>query len=194
MSTRQGREAAVKPRPGRAVARRPVTARYSTEWGRGMVTVCGGRLIAVDLPGDCPEEELRANRSEVQPDDRAALDRWVAELEAYFRGERLSWTPEEVGLEELGVPPFAERVYVALLGVPAAETVSYGGLAELAGHPRAARAVGTAMATNPIPIVVPCHRVIKSDGSYGNYGKDPGYKVRLIEHERAHVAEKGGSS
>jgi methylated-DNA-[protein]-cysteine S-methyltransferase len=151
-------------------------------------------LIAVDVPGDRPEEELRVNAGEVRPEDRAALDRWTAELEAYFRAERLSWTAAEVGLDELGVPPFAARVYASLLAVPAAETVSYGRLAELAGHPRAARAVGTAMATNPIPIVIPCHRVIKSDGSYGNYGTDPGYKVRLLEHERTHVGHKGGGS
>ena len=156
--------------------------------------MCDGRLIAVDVPGDGAEGLVPRQTGGVHPDDQAALDRWIAELEAYFRGERLCWTAEEVGVEHLGVPEFARKVYAALLAVPAAETVSYGGLAELAGHPRAARAVGSAMANNPIPIVVPCHRVIRSDGSYGNYGHDPAYKVRLLDHERAHVARKGGGT
>ncbi len=66
--------------------------------------------------------------------------------------------------------------------------MSYGELAEMAGYPRAARAVGNAMASNPIPIVVPCHRVVRSDGTLGNYGNDPTWKERLLEHERLHVA------
>ncbi len=71
----------------------------------------------------------------------------------------------------LGV--FEQAVYEALLSVPAGETVSYGELAEMAGYPRAARAVGNAMAANPIPIVVPCHRVIRSDGSHGQVRQRP---------------------
>ncbi len=58
----------------------------------------------------------------------------------------------------------------------------------MAGFPRAARAVGTAMANNPIPVVVPCHRVIRADGSLGSYGDDPSWKPKLLEHERACTA------
>jgi methylated-DNA-[protein]-cysteine S-methyltransferase len=192
MSTRQA-EATTPGRQGGA-GRRPVAALYRTEWGDGMVTVCDGRLIAVDVPGDVAEGLMPPSTGKVHGDDQAALQRWVGELEAYFRGERLCWTAGEVGLEQLGVPEFAQKVYAALLAVPAAETVSYGGLAESAGYPRAARAVGSAMANNPIPIVVPCHRVIRSNGSYGNYGHDPAYKVRLLDHERAHVARQGGGT
>jgi methylated-DNA-[protein]-cysteine S-methyltransferase len=115
--------------------------------------------------------------------DRAVVARWVDALEAYFHGERLSWTAEEIDLERRETGPFRRAVYETLLTVPAGVTVSYGALAEMAGFPRAARAVGTAMASNPIPVVVPCHRVIRSDGSLGRYGDDPSWKERLLAHE-----------
>ncbi|CAL1278383.1 unnamed protein product [Larinioides sclopetarius] len=71
--------------------------------------------------------------------------------------------------------------------VPPGETVSYGALAALCGNEGAGRAVGTAMATNPIPLVVPCHRVIRSDGTLGQYsrGKKNDIKEWLLAHEGA---------
>jgi methylated-DNA-[protein]-cysteine S-methyltransferase len=121
------------------------------------------------------------------PGDREAAKYWTAGLESYFRGERLSWTLAEVPLDRLGVSGFARRVYTALLEVPAGTTVTYGELARMAGHPGAARAVGTAMAGNPVPIVVPCHRVVRADGSLGEYGDDPRWKPILLAHERRHA-------
>jgi methylated-DNA-[protein]-cysteine S-methyltransferase len=162
------------------------------------VTVKSGRLVGVDLPptgtpaaparptaGAAPGEPVVGGRqnSEAAPEDRTALDRWVGELEAYFRGERLAWDAEEIGLADLQIGPFDRAVFATLLSVPPAATVSYGALAEMAGFPRAARAVGNAMASNPIPIVVPCHRVIRADGSLGNYGSDPAWKEWLLKHE-----------
>jgi O-6-methylguanine DNA methyltransferase len=168
---------------------RPVAAHYVTRWGVGTVTVCDGRLVAVELPEDGPIESV-ADAKAGTAADQAALERWVAELEAYFRGERLGWTADEVGVDDLGLGQFYRRVYSTLLEVPPGAMVSYGELADRAGFPRAARAVGTAMATNPIPVVIPCHRVIRSDGKLGNYGNDPGWKARLLEHERSHVVER----
>jgi O-6-methylguanine DNA methyltransferase len=179
---------------------------FGTPWGEGFVTVRQGRLIGVDLPvgagpayperqggtvARAPKEGAPSDEA-ASPGDHAAAERWVEELEAYFRGERLSWSAAEVGLDDLAVGGFAKAVYATLLRVPPAVTVSYGALASMAGHPRAARAVGTAMATNPIPIVIPCHRVIRSDGSLGNYGDDPDLKGRLLEHERKHTGPGGG--
>jgi methylated-DNA-[protein]-cysteine S-methyltransferase len=150
------------------------------------VAVCRGRLIGVELPpvrGGCVSE--REHMSGLQ--DRAAVQRWVAELEAYFRGEHLSWRVDEVGFDTEGMTPFALRTVGILLAVPPGSTVSYGELAEMAGSPRAARAVGSVMARNAIPIVVPCHRVIRSDGSLGRYGSDASWKERLLMHERLNM-------
>jgi methylated-DNA-[protein]-cysteine S-methyltransferase len=158
--------------------------RFKTPWGEGLVTVSGGRLVEVELP-PLREELSRQTRPELGAGDREAIERWVADLEAYFRGERLSWRLDEVELDREGMTPFAVRTVEALMTVPAGVTVSYGELAQLAGYPRAARAVGSVMAQNPIPIVVPCHRVIRSDGNLGRYGTDPSWKERLLEHERS---------
>lgn len=191
MSTKQDKgQAAGGTEPAQDSPRKAVCAGYETEWGEGGVTVRDGRLVAVEVPGDFSRERDAWEAKGLHPEDRAALTRWIADLQAYFRGERLGWTADEIPLDELGVPPFAREVYAALLEIAPAETISYAGLAERAGRPRAARAVGTAMATNPIPIVIPCHRVIKSDGSYGNYGKDPAYKVLLLEHERNYAPRR----
>lgn len=150
------------------------------------MTVSGGRLAEVELPPFVsPAATEAAQRAD--PENEAALALWIDHLESYFRGERLAWTADEVPLDALGAGPFYRAVYETLLSVPPAVTVSYGALAEMAGYPRAARAVGTAMATNPIPIVIPCHRVVHADGSLGNYGTDPAWKERLLMHEAEHV-------
>jgi methylated-DNA-[protein]-cysteine S-methyltransferase len=170
----------------------PAVARFETGWGEGSVTVDSGRLVAVDLPSPGRSVARETPAESMAAEDREALARWVAELEAYFHGERLGWTTAEVPLEELGVPSFDRRVYEALLSIPPGATVGYGTLAELAGFPRAARAVGSAMASNPIPIVIPCHRVIYADGRLGHYGNDDAWKERLLAHEERHVGRAGG--
>jgi methylated-DNA-[protein]-cysteine S-methyltransferase len=188
-----------------ALAGGAATGFFHTPFGDGIVTVSGGRLTGVDLPGTAGASAAGNERgvvgggeaavggdAAVSRGDREVLERWTRELEEYFAGERLSWVAEDIPLDALPVGDFARRVYATLLTVPPAVTVSYGLLAEMAGFPRAARAVGTAMATNPIPIVIPCHRVIRSDGSLGNYGNDPLWKEHLLSHERAHTEESGG--
>jgi methylated-DNA-[protein]-cysteine S-methyltransferase len=159
---------------------------YASPWGRGWVYVRDGRLVGVDLPcGGAGPLKVDPEGAEATPGpaDTEALDFWRGELQAYFAGRRATWTPAEVALEHLGLGSFEQDIFRALLAVPAGETVSYGELAEMAGYPRAARAVGNAMAGNPIPVVVPCHRVIRSDGSMGRYGNDPTWKQRLLMHE-----------
>lgn len=82
--------------------------------------------------------------------------------------------------------PFRRRVLEVLASeVGRGDTIRYGELAARSGNPKAARAAGTACATNPIPIVVPCHRVLPSTGGVGNYGGGPPRKVQLLELEGA---------
>lgn len=98
----------------------------------------------------------------------------------YFSGELHA-------LDELDVrftgTPFQERVWNALRRIPVGETRSYRALGEAIGAPRAVRAVGTANGRNPLAIVVPCHRVIRSDGTLGGYGGGIARKEWLIRHE-----------
>ena len=93
---------------------------------------------------------------------------------------------------ELHGTPYQRKVWQAIAGIPAAQPLSYGELASRIGA--SPRAVGQACGANPIPIVIPCHRVIRSDGSLGNYGDDPALKALLLAHEREHGAgRKGGA-
>lgn len=76
------------------------------------------------------------------------------------------------------VPPFHRRVYRALCKVPAGKTVTYAELARMAGSPKAARAVGQAMAKNPFPVLIPCHRVLPSTGKLGHYSGRGGMALK----------------
>ena len=82
---------------------------------------------------------------------------------------------------------FQREVWRALRAIPAAETISYGQLAQRIGRPRAVRAVGLANGSNPVGVVVPCHRVIGANGSLTGYGGGLHRKEWLLAHERAHT-------
>ena len=86
--------------------------------------------------------------------------------------------------------PFQRSVWAALTTIPAGETLSYGGLAERIGKPKAVRAVGLANGANPVAIVVPCHRVIGADGSLTGYGGGLPRKQWLLDHERGRGSRK----
>ena len=120
----------------------------------------------------------------VDPGGGAAADAVVAqaevELEQYFAGVRREFT---VVLDRSGRRGFRGEVLTHLEDVPYGETISYGELALASGRPGAARAVGTAMATNPLPIVVPCHRVTRAGGVLGSYGGGVDAKQELLRLE-----------
>ncbi len=110
------------------------------------------------------------------------LDPIARQLDEYFTGHRRSF---DIALDWSLSHGFRRKV----LGLLATDVsygthASYGKLAQLSGSPRAVRAVGTACATNPIPIVVPCHRVIRSDGTMGSYRGGPAAKRALLELEQ----------
>lgn len=89
-------------------------------------------------------------------------------------------------LDAHGLTAFQKRVLIATMSVKRGNVVTYKQLARMAGNPNAYRAVGTALRLNPLPIKIPCHRVIKSDGSLGNYSAGGRRaKLRLLKEERA---------
>lgn len=111
---------------------------------------------------------------------RHHLDILTGELEAYFAGESAVFTTT---LAPAGTE-FQRRVWEELLQIPAGQTRSYAEIARAIGRPSAVRAVARANATNPISILVPCHRVIGSDGSLTGYGGGLDRKKWLLDHER----------
>ena len=127
---------------------------------------------------------LGAEPDDGQVDPSWMPDAWplraaIAQLEAYFAGTR---TTLELPLDASG-SPFQDRVWQALVAIPYGETTSYADVAVQIGQPRAIRAVGRANATNPLPIVVPCHRVVGRSGVLTGYGGGLDRKRWLLAHE-----------
>ena len=116
--------------------------------------------------------------------DKEPFAEVIRQLRAYFRGE----------LKEFDLPlamegtEFQLRVWNALRTIPYGETVTYSQLAERIGNPKAVRAVGLANGSNPIPIIVPCHRVIGSDGSLTGFGGGLSTKKMLLELENKQLS------
>ena len=107
-------------------------------------------------------------------------DEAIDQLQAYFKG-----TLKDFSLPlDLDGTSFQLKVWKALQKIPYGQTISYAELARWIGKPKAVRAVGGANGRNPIPLVVPCHRVIGSDGSLTGYGSGLPIKSALLEHER----------
>lgn len=88
---------------------------------------------------------------------------------------------------DIGGSPFQQSVWAALRRVPWGKTCSYAELAASLGHPRAVRAVGTACGANPLAVVIPCHRVLRSDGGIGGYRWGIARKQALLEYENKHI-------
>ena len=107
------------------------------------------------------------------------------ELDEYFAGRRRTF---DLGLDLRGLPPFTLDVLEELARIPYGRTTTYGALAAGVGRPRAARAVGTVMNRNRIPIVLPCHRVVGSTGSLVGYAGGLDRKAQLLELEGALAA------
>ncbi len=107
----------------------------------------------------------------------------VSQLKKYVEGRLKDF---DCSLD-LGGTPFQRKVWAALMKIPYGETRSYLDIAKAIGHPKAFRAVGNANGTNPVPIIVPCHRVIESDGGLGGYGQGIDVKKKLLDFEKAHA-------
>ena len=122
--------------------------------------------------------DLQVGPSAVRDD--AAFEDVVAQLTEYFEGRRRQF---DLPLAPQGTP-FQQRVWSALLDIPYGETISYGELASRIGQKSASRAVGLANGSNPLPIVIPCHRVIGANGKLTGYGGGLAIKERLLAHER----------
>lgn len=113
--------------------------------------------------------------------DHRRLDRVATELDEYFAGRRHGFDlPLDLALSS----GFRQLVQRHLPHIAYGSTQTYKTVAELVGNPKAVRAVGTACATNPLPVVVPCHRVLRTDGSLGGYAGGVDAKTTLLELER----------
>jgi methylated-DNA-[protein]-cysteine S-methyltransferase len=140
-------------------------------------------LSYLTLPKASEQEALREVRELyplAEPAAEGTFTDLASRLQRYFQGEDV---PFDDPLDFLGATPFQRRVWETTKEIPRAQTRSYGWLAAESGCPRGARAIGQCMAINPIPIIVPCHRVVGSDGSLHGYGGGLEMKERLLRLE-----------
>jgi len=147
---------------------------YEVEIGRIGITEKDGSITNLDFIGsELPKD--------VQVCETPLLKEAARQLKSYFAGE----------LKEFSLPlapegtAFMKQVWAALCEIPYGKTASYKDIAEKIGRPKAARAVGLANNRNPIPIIIPCHRVIGADGSLVGYGGGLDIKKRLLELEKS---------
>jgi O-6-methylguanine DNA methyltransferase len=132
----------------------------------------------------------RPEKSADAPSQRLA-DQAREEVVEYLRGQRVFFS---VPVDLSQTPPFQRRVLEAARQIPFGEARAYGWVAGRIGSPRAVRAVGTALGKNPVPLIVPCHRVWRSDGSLGGYLFGEALKRRLLDLERSTPVLDGNTS
>jgi methylated-DNA-[protein]-cysteine S-methyltransferase len=148
---------------------------YDSPVGRLLLAGDGGALTLISFPSGSRMQRPAAGW---QRDD-GALDAAIAQLAEYFAGARQTFS---LPLRPAGTP-FQLSVWSALREIPFGQTISYGEIARRIGQPSAARAVGAANGANPLPIVVPCHRVIGADNSLTGFGGGLETKHFLLTHE-----------
>jgi len=161
---------------------------YNSPVGKIMIASTDKGLCKVDL---LISEERFTNtvssrfRAEVNRNDEA-MQPMIKAFERYFEGEPM---PSDIALDLRGTP-FQKKVWSELLEIPHGETRSYKQIAIAIGRPTASRAVGRAVGSNPAPIVVPCHRVLRSDGSLGGFGYGVQIKKKLLQLEAPYARDR----
>lgn len=155
-----------------------------TPVGTAVIAVSDDGLVALEITEAPPEfalEQISQRLGASPMHDPEAVAEIAGQLREYFDGDRAEF---DVAIDWRLVRGFTRAALQAICDIPYGETASYGEVAITAGTPRAARAVGTACATTPICLVVPVHRVVRADGSLGEYGGRPEVKRFLVDLER----------
>ncbi len=159
---------------------------FETQWGYcGFVTSDRG-MVATFLPHQSRsrvETLIRKQFLESEPRPKLSPE-IVRTVRAYFAGKPVRF---DVHLDLEGLTEFRRRVLAACRKIPRGRTATYADLARAAGSPGAARAAGSTMANNQFPLIVPCHRVVRSDGTIGGFSSAQGVRLkrRLLELEGA---------
>jgi methylated-DNA-[protein]-cysteine S-methyltransferase len=159
-------------------------ATFDSPFGTLLLAKTPQGLVRLGLPTENPEELLADLAGRISPrvlETPAALDEERRELDDYFAGRRQDF---ELAIDWQLSHGFLLRARQGIAAIPYGETRTYTDLARGAGNERAVRAAGSACSRNPIPLVVPCHRVLRSDGSLGGYAGGLEMKERLLEMER----------
>lgn len=149
---------------------------YKTDLGIGWVIAEDDDVLEIILPGGGAPQGATTSGG---PRARS----FAVQLTQYYSGT-LGWLPQDELCEKAGNTPLQREIYRVVSAIRPGNTMSYGEVAAAAGRPKAARAVGTAMAHNPFPPIIPCHRVVASNGGLGGYAGGLDMKRRMLTMER----------
>lgn len=149
---------------------------YDSPIGRMLLVGMDGVLAELHFPQSTEHLQIPAEWQE----DKTPFAETLLQLRQYFTGKRREF---DLPIAPQGTP-FQKRVWQELLKIPYGETASYGMIAQRIGNPKACRAVGMANRKNPIPIIIPCHRIIGKDGSLTGFGGGLPVKKHLLDLER----------
>lgn len=169
------------------------TVRFSTfptQIGDCGVAWCGNRVVATRLPDASRGEtgrRLAARTGATEGEPPAAIRRAIASMIALLDGKACDLT--FIDCDFGGIEPFAAKVYAAARAIPIGQTTTYGAIASQLGDKRFARSVGQALGRNPLPIIVPCHRVLGADGRLTGFSARGGVgtKLRMLAIEGARM-------
>jgi len=160
-----------------AVLTSPLGPLYTAFGEQGLIRLAfGRRLREADFA-----RSFGTPAERVEPARHGHARQLAAELGRYFAGAAEPFTTQ---LDWTAATPFQRRVWAALRQIPFGETAAYGDIARRVGSPGGARAVGQAVGANPFPILIPCHRVIRSSGALGGFSAGLPLKRWLLAHER----------
>lgn len=148
-----------------------------------------GRMLLVGEKGVLEELHFANSTEQLQiptewQKDESYFEETLRQLHQYFNGERREF---DLPIAAKGTP-FQEQVWRELRKIPYGETSNYGAIAERIGNPKACRAVGMANSKNPIPIIIPCHRIIGKNGSLTGFGGGLDVKKQLLDLEQESLA------
>lgn len=154
-------------------------------------TGAGPRVLRIFLPDEntLPQEVVRAAFPGAGPGSGPAIDALSERIARFLKGEAVEFDLEILALERCS--EFQRGVLLAEHQIPRGWVSTYGRLASRVGAPKGARAVGRALARNPFPIIIPCHRAIRSDGNLGGFQGGPEMKRALLESEGVEVSLAG---
>lgn len=155
---------------------------FETSWGWAGITASEYGICRVVLPCKTSSQARDESVAGIPATEaRYPFQAVIIKLKDFFDGKAVAFFDEP--LDFSGYSEFASRVWLLTRQVTYGTTSTYGGIAALLGKPGASRAVGNALNKNPVPVIVPCHRIIRQDGSTGGFYGGTGLKTRLLQLE-----------
>ena len=163
-----------------------------SDFGNLILVTRNGKLVSLDIDSD---DRLRLRKAVLArypnaKENPESFRPLLRALDRYFKGREVDF---ETALDMDGLGDFTRAVLTEVSKVPYGKTTTYSSLGAAIGFPKAPRAVGQALRRNPIPIVVPCHRVVKADGSLGGFAMGIAMKARLLTIEGIRLRRLGNS-